>query len=69
MEAHEMQSKESQISVEEKSPTNGAIANAYPGHRTDGTKDTQTRVRRLFNFTQIFFFALTFMSSWETMAL
>jgi choline transport protein len=25
--------------------------------------------QRLFSFTQIFFFALTFMSSWETMAL
>ncbi|EFW18818.1 amino acid permease 2 [Coccidioides immitis H538.4] len=31
--------------------------------------EDQTRIKRLFNFTQIFFFALTFMSSWETMAL
>lgn len=29
------------------------------------TKHTQ----RVFNFAQIFFFALTYMSSWETMAL
>ena len=42
---------------------------AYPGRRTDGTRNEATRVRRLFSFVQIFFFALTFMSSWETMAL
>ena len=42
---------------------------AYPGRRTDGTRNEATRVRRLFSFAQIFFFALTFMSSWETMAL
>ncbi|EEH05174.1 conserved hypothetical protein [Histoplasma capsulatum G186AR] len=38
--------------------------------RTTGeTVRAQVRVKKLFNFTQIFFFALTFMSSWETMAL
>jgi hypothetical protein len=26
-------------------------------------------IQRVFNFAQIFFFALTYMSSWETMAL
>ncbi|EGD97822.1 hypothetical protein TESG_05329 [Trichophyton tonsurans CBS 112818] len=29
----------------------------------------QSKVKQLFNFTQIFFFSLTFMSSWESMAL
>ncbi|KAK2741142.1 hypothetical protein FQN57_005744 [Myotisia sp. PD_48] len=29
----------------------------------------QTKIKKLFNFTQIFFFSLTFMSSWETMIL
>jgi len=29
----------------------------------------QISIRRIFNFAQIFFFSLTFMSSWETMAL
>ncbi|KAF2718476.1 amino acid permease [Polychaeton citri CBS 116435] len=47
----------------------GVIANAYPGQRTEGTRDERTRVKRVFSFAQIFFFALTFMSSWETMAL
>ena len=42
---------------------------AYPGRRTDGTRNEAIRVRRLFSFAQIFFFALTFMSSWETMLL
>ncbi|KAK6430490.1 hypothetical protein LTR95_013356 [Oleoguttula sp. CCFEE 5521] len=45
------------------------VANAYPGQRTEQTRDTRTRVRRVFSFAQIFFFALTYMSSWETMAL
>ncbi|GAB7333098.1 hypothetical protein MBLNU13_g04770t1 [Cladosporium sp. NU13] len=31
--------------------------------------DGKTKVRRLFDFSQIFFFALTYMSGWETMAL
>ncbi|KAK2732677.1 hypothetical protein FQN55_003956 [Onygenales sp. PD_40] len=34
-----------------------------------GAIGTQIRVKKLFNFTQIFFFALTFLSSWETMIL
>ncbi|KAE8311552.1 amino acid permease [Aspergillus transmontanensis] len=29
----------------------------------------QAQIKRLFNFTQMFFFSLTFMSSWETQAL
>lgn len=68
------------------------VADAYPGQRTDQTRDERTRVRvchllkrdmnihsarigltwrrqRVFSFAQIFFFALTYMSSWETMAL
>jgi hypothetical protein len=75
MEAHEMQDHKlyaSQVVVEEEKRM---VSNAYPGARTDGTRNTQTRVRvsrvtpsfrivltfsqRLFNFTQIFFFALT----------
>ncbi|KAK3716360.1 hypothetical protein LTR37_006510 [Vermiconidia calcicola] len=67
MEAYEMyegKTHGTQIVVEEDTKV---VANAYPGQRTEGTKNTQTRVRRLFSFTQIFFFALTFMSSWETM--
>ncbi|KAK5683672.1 hypothetical protein LTS10_005206 [Elasticomyces elasticus] len=44
------------------------VVNAYPGQRTTGTRDERTRVKRVFSFAQIFFFALTFMSSWETMA-
>ncbi|KAK5746950.1 hypothetical protein LTR17_000581 [Elasticomyces elasticus] len=44
------------------------VVNAYPGQRTTGTRDERTRVKSVFSFAQIFFFALTFMSSWETMA-
>lgn len=32
-------------------------------------QDASNHEQKLFSFTQIFFFALTFMSSWETMAL
>ncbi|RMZ86274.1 hypothetical protein DV736_g6499, partial [Chaetothyriales sp. CBS 134916] len=64
MDKHEMEHiKASGVSVEEKD----GFAYSYPGERTDGTRNTRTR--RLFNPAQIWFFALTFMSSWETMAL
>ncbi|KAK3699702.1 hypothetical protein LTR37_016307 [Vermiconidia calcicola] len=33
-----------------------------------GAKDSQTGVRRIFSFTQMYFFALSYMSSWEAMA-
>jgi len=84
---YEMNKFRPQLVVEEEDKV---VANAYPGQRTEGTKDERTRVRvrivsslsvslvtgadvcyvqRVFSFAQIFFFALTFMSSWETMAL
>lgn len=40
-------------------------ATGYVGIRTDGTVQKTTRLRRLFSFAQIFFFALGYMSSWE----
>ncbi|KAJ5566055.1 hypothetical protein N7535_007693 [Penicillium sp. DV-2018c] len=48
-----------------------AIAFEPPGK--EGVKEQEAApkvdVKRLFNFTQIFFFSLTYMSSWETQAL
>lgn len=41
----------------------------YTGKRTTGTMDKATRVRRLFSFAQIFFFELSYMSSWEAVRL
>ncbi|KAK4869883.1 hypothetical protein LT330_005607 [Penicillium expansum] len=45
------------------------VSNAYdrPLKRTGPTE--QASPKRLFNFTQIFFFSLTYLSSWETQAL
>lgn len=40
----------------------------YDGDRTDGTVNKATRLRRLFGFAQIFFFALGYMSSWEAVS-
>ncbi|KAL6248924.1 hypothetical protein RBB50_003987 [Rhinocladiella similis] len=40
----------------------------YAGPRTEGTRDRSTRVRRIFSFAQIFFFSLSYMSSWEAVA-
>ena len=48
---------------------NGQQAAIYTGDRTEGTKNVETRVRRLFSFAQIFFFALSYMSSWEAVHL
>ena len=59
-----LKAEDAEVNVEDFTPVN-----AYAGRRTDGTRNEATRVRRLFSFAQIFFFALTFMSSWETMAL
>ncbi|KAM5491140.1 hypothetical protein MaudMau93_002161 [Microsporum audouinii] len=45
---------------------------AEPGSPAAGSNQAsadQSKVKQLFNFTQIFFFSLTFMSSWETMGL
>ncbi|KAJ5520453.1 hypothetical protein N7463_000906 [Penicillium fimorum] len=44
------------------------IANAYNRPRKTGSME-QASPKRLFNFTQIFFFSLTYLSSWETQAL
>ncbi|KAJ5124382.1 Amino acid/polyamine transporter I [Penicillium bovifimosum] len=35
----------------------------------DSSKEQEASPKRLFNFTQIFFFSLTYLSSWETQAL
>jgi hypothetical protein len=43
-------------------------APTYIGDRTEGTRNAATRVRRLFNFAQIFFFELSYMSSWEAVS-
>ena len=42
--------------------------NAYPGLRTEQTRSPLTRVRRVFGFAQLFFFALTFMNSYVFLA-
>ncbi|KAK2765649.1 hypothetical protein FQN54_008505 [Arachnomyces sp. PD_36] len=47
----------------------GKRGSAYIRSQEDQDAIDQTRIKKLFNFTQIFFFSLTFMSSWETMAL
>ena len=63
-ETYPSKADDAEVNIDDFSPVT-----AYPGRRTDGTRNEATRVRRLFSFAQIFFFALTFMSSWETMAL
>lgn len=65
MESHELDTvKAPHVAIE-----NGPHTPIYTGVRTVGTKNTATRVRRLFSFAQIFFFALSYMSSWEAVSL
>ncbi|KIX04956.1 uncharacterized protein Z518_05828 [Rhinocladiella mackenziei CBS 650.93] len=65
--AHEMLPvKTAAVNVQEEKRSYGATA--YTGQRTEGTRNTATRVRRIFSFAQIFFFALSYMSSWEAIA-
>ncbi|KAK5208545.1 hypothetical protein LTS03_005380 [Exophiala xenobiotica] len=40
----------------------------YAGSRTEGTRNISTKVRRIISFAQIFFFTLSYMSSWEAIA-
>jgi len=66
MNSHEMVPvKGPHVTVDE-SPPRGAT---YAGKRTNETRNEATRVRRLFSFAQIFFFALSYMSSWEAVRL
>ncbi|KAI9037550.1 amino acid permease [Aspergillus affinis] len=61
MEQHELTShvgKHTQSSIDETPPGGG-----------ENQTPTTDASHRLFNFTQIFFFSLTFMSSWENQAL
>ncbi|CAI7669419.1 unnamed protein product [Penicillium bialowiezense] len=44
------------------------VSTAYDHPSKSGSTD-HTKPKRLFNFTQIFFFSLTYLSSWETQAL
>lgn len=41
----------------------GPASTSYPGLRTEQTLSPRTRVRRVFSFAQLLFFALTFMNS------
>ncbi|KAJ5252306.1 hypothetical protein N7489_002716 [Penicillium chrysogenum] len=45
------------------------VTNAYDSPRKKNELTEQVSPKRLFNFTQIFFFSLTYLSSWETQAL
>ncbi|KAF9252974.1 hypothetical protein DTO006G1_2204 [Penicillium roqueforti] len=45
------------------------VSNAYDTPRKKTGPPEQASPKRLFNFTQIFFFSLTYLSSWETQAL
>ncbi|OAL23813.1 hypothetical protein AYO22_06132 [Fonsecaea multimorphosa] len=66
MESYEVLSaKTPQVNVEDERKGH---ATQYRGQRTEGTRNTSTRVRRIFSFAQIFFFALSYMSSWEAIA-
>lgn len=48
----------------------GSTDQAKPKVRIeDHLKGETDHIQRLFNFTQIFFFSLTYLSSWETQAL
>ena len=66
MASHEMMPvKAAHVSVDE-SLQRGV---GYVGTRTNETTGKATRVRRVFSFAQIFFFALSYMSSWEAVRL
>ncbi|KAI1914087.1 hypothetical protein LOZ12_002996 [Ophidiomyces ophidiicola] len=70
MEAHELQVSGKQEAATDSQSTDTPKENSKEFEANSmRVAEDQTRVKRLFNFTQIFFFALTFMSSWETMAL
>jgi hypothetical protein len=52
----------------------GSSPNPYGSHATTNSEDealaaNQGRLRRLFSFVQLLAFALTFMSSWEVIAM
>jgi choline transport protein len=65
MESHELDKVKAPHVAIANGNGNGHHVPTYTGDRTNGTKNTATRVRRLFSFAQIFFFALSYMSSWE----
>lgn len=55
-------------------PTESPTPNPYGSHATidhedEALVDNQGRLRRLFSFVQLLAFALTFMSSWEVIAM
>lgn len=51
------------------SPTNPYGENAAIAYEDEGIVVNQGRLRRLFSFVQLLAFALTFMSSWEVIAM
>ncbi|KAL5357146.1 amino acid permease [Aspergillus floccosus] len=65
MEVHEMASLNTGHDLPNQ---DGNVSNSN-NRGTNHALREKTKVKRLFNFTQIFFFSLTFMSSWETQAL
>jgi len=63
----------SSVAVGSAEPT-GSSPNPYGSHATAAYEDEalaadQGRLRRLFSFVQLLAFALTFMSSWEVIAM
>lgn len=51
------------------SPTNPYGESATIAYEDEGVVANQGRLRRLFSFVQLLAFALTFMSSWEVIAM
>jgi hypothetical protein len=51
------------------SPPNPYGAHATIAYENEGLAANQSRLRRLFSFVQLLAFALTFMSSWEVIAM
>lgn len=51
------------------SPTNPYRENATIAYEDERVVENQGRLRRLFSFVQLLAFALTFMSSWEVIAM
>ncbi|THC91944.1 hypothetical protein EYZ11_008599 [Aspergillus tanneri] len=75
MEQHELATtrsyKDTTCAVDAASPSlrELAVPATDPSHAGQKEMAEQTQIKRLFSFTQIFFFSLTFMSSWESQAL
>ncbi|PLB46250.1 amino acid permease [Aspergillus steynii IBT 23096] len=72
MEQHELTShpgKDPESSISESPGRRERPAPATEARNVKQEVVEQTQIKRLFSFTQIFFFSLTFMSSWESQAL